>query len=168
MGLALGLYAVVAGFWIVLLGGWAGGLAFVPASYFLVGFAASSWAAANMKYLPLAIPADSQTLAFSVHTAVTAVASGLSATVWGLFIKAGGVVPAVDVPAFIAFFGVLLLLLAVAGVLIRRLPAAAGVAVEWSLGGLALRPFRGFTFLATLVVTRPAAKPPKPRNEIPR
>lgn len=161
--LALIVYAVIASFWLVVLRGWAAGLVVVPVVYFLIGLAASWWAAANMKYLPLAIAPERQTLAFSVHTAVTSVASGVAASVWGLFMKGSGEGPSVDIRTFQMFFVVALVVMVVVALLVRGLPAAAGVRMEWSLGGVALRPFRGFTNLATLVL--PAAADPAVSKE---
>lgn len=155
--LSLAVYAVIAGFWLILLRGWNAGLAGVPVVYFLVGFAASCWAAANMKYLPMAVAPEHHTLAFSVHTAVTSLASGVATSVWGLFIRGREPGPSVDVAAFQTFFVVALVVIVVVILLVSRLPAAAGVRLDWSRGSLVLRPFRGFTTLATLV--GPAASP---------
>lgn len=161
--LSLTVYVVIALFWIVLLRGWARGLDYVPVVYFLVGFAASCWAAANMKYLPLAIAPERRTLAFSVHAAVTAVASGVAASAWGLVIKSGGPEPGVDVGWFQIYFLAALVTLVPVAFLVGRLPAAAGVSIDWQLATLTLRPFRGFTNLATLVLPRAGGTGPATR-----
>lgn len=152
--LSLVLYALVAVFWLALLRGWDGGLTWVYGIYLLLGAAASCWAAANMKYLPLVVTAENRTLAFSVHSAVTSVASGVAAAVWGQVLKGPSDQPSLDVGGFQIFFGVALATTIVVAVLVRRLPAFAGAPSEWVLGGPILRPFRGLTYLATLAVPR--------------
>lgn len=149
--LSLAIYTVIALFWIGALRGWLP-LGPVGVVFLLVGVAASCWASANMKYLAVVVAPEKQTLAYSVHAAVTSIASGVSPVIWGLFIKGESTQPSVDSGAFQFFFGAVVLSAIVIAILVSRLPAAAGPGAEWLLGGIALRPFRGVTSLASLVL----------------
>jgi MFS family permease len=160
--LALVLYVLIASFWIGVLRGWVGGLVPIGMSYFAIGVAASCWSSAANKYLPLVVGTENRTLAFSVQGAVTAVVSGFSPAIWGMFIKGHTDAPSVDVVAFQGFFVVAIACALFVGVRVTRLPAHAGAGGQALFGGVNLRAFRGFTSLASLVPpAEPAARSDK-------
>ncbi|MBE2215803.1 MAG: hypothetical protein IAE82_18155 [Opitutaceae bacterium] len=161
--LALVIYILVATFWIGVLRGWTDGLVPIGVAYFGVGVAASCWASAANKYLPLVVGTENRTLAFSVQGAVTAVVSGFSPAIWGLFIKGHTDAPSVDVVAFQVFFAVTIACALFVMVRVVRLPSNARVGADRALfGGVNLRAFRGFTYLASLVL--PAASEPASKD----
>ena len=162
------LYICIAIFWIGVLRGWVGGLAAIGAAYFAVGVAASCWSSAANKYLPLVVGSENRTLAFSVQGAVTAVVSGFSPALWGLFIKGHADTPSVDVVAFQVFFIVAVACAIFVSVRVIQLPETAGAGGQALLGGVNLRAFRGFTYLASLVQSpadESARKPGKDRAD---
>jgi len=157
--LALVIYMLVAGFWIGVLRGWSIGAVSIAMAYFGVGVAASCWSSAANKYLPLVVGSENRTLAFSVQGAVTAVVSGFSPAVWGLFIKGHSDAPSVDSVAFQVFFVVTIACAAFVLLRVARLPSNARIGADRALvGGVNLRAFRGFTYLASLVL--PSASVP--------
>lgn len=157
--LALLVYVAIALFWLGFLRGWFAGVAALPAVYFAVGVAASLWSSGTMQYLPLVVAPEQRTLAFSVHSAVTSVVSGLSPVIWGWFIKGGSGAPSVDGGAFQVFFVVALVTVAVVFGFVWRLPKEAGRGHEWFPAGVALRPFRALTYFASLVQPPSATTP---------
>jgi len=148
---AMILYALLATGWVALLHGGYSSVMLLRVMYFFLGVAASCWASANMKYLPQVVNPGVRDLAFSVHGAATSVVSGISPIALGWFIKGSSVAPSVNEAAFELFFVFVLISAGGIMLLVRRLPAPAGAVFEWNAGGLALRPFRALTYLATLI-----------------
>ena len=158
--LALGLYALVAGYWWVFLEWGAGGIPALLVSYFLLGLAAAVWVMANLQYLPKATGERDRTLAVSIHGAFTALLGGLAPILWGLVLKAEGG-RGIDPAVFQLFFLTVVAGALVLSQLIARLPEDRGHPVEPLLiGNAILRPFRAMTYLASLVDHR--APPPRP------
>jgi hypothetical protein len=148
---AMILYALLAIGWIALLHDGYSSLMLLRVMYFGLGLAASCWTSANMKYLPQVVDPGSRDLAFSVHGSATSVVSGLSPIALGWLVKGSSATPSINVPAFELFFVFVLLSAGGIMLLVRRLPAPSGTVFEWTAGGLALRPFRALTYLATLI-----------------
>jgi hypothetical protein len=163
--LALVAYGGIALYWIALLRGAAGTGWTLTAVYLLVGVAASCWASGVNKYLPHVVDPSRRALAYSVHGAVVSLLSGLSPAIWGVFIKGGAGGTTVDAVAFQAFFAVVFVLAGVVALLVWRLPAAAGVSGGAVFGSALLRPFRGLTYLASLV--QPSGEDADPRRSPP-
>jgi MFS family permease len=149
---SLAIYAAIGVFWVVALRAGSIGVAPLYGMYFALGVAASCWFSANMKYLPQVVAPDQKALAYSIHGAVTSVVSGLAPVGWGLFIKGDSLVPSVDPTAFGAFFVTVVVSALGIGWLVLRLPEERGSAPAWMPGGMSLRPFRAFTYLASLVI----------------
>jgi MFS family permease len=161
---AMLVYCAIAAFWIAQLRGFATATWMFGVVYFCIGIAASCWQSGVNKYLPLVVDPGRRTLAFSVHGAVTSVVSGISPAVWGLFIKGDGATTSVDARAFQVFFLVALVGSLIVAGLVSRLPSAAGVGGGAVFGGVLLRPFRGLTYLASIVLPRHDDSPPSQRD----
>lgn len=155
---AMMLYALLALGWVALLHEGMSSLMLLRLMYFCLGVAASCWTSANMKYLPQVVDPAARDLAFSVHGAATSVVSGLSPIVLGWLIKGSADTPSVNVTAFELFFVFVLMSAGGIMLLVRRLPAPSDTVFEWPAGGLALRPFRALTYLATLIPVGSAAE----------
>lgn len=158
--LALGIYAVVGGFWWFYLKNGFGGIPGIMAAYFLVGLGAATWAIANLNYLPQIVTAEERTLAVSVHGAVTACIGGLSPVVWGLFLKSGdGAARGIDPEVFQWFFVSVAVGAIFISMLLGRLPEEKGQPVDpIMIGNAILRPFRAMTYLVNLVEPRSVRK----------
>jgi len=167
---AMLLYALLALGWVVILRGGLSSLMLLRLMYFCLGLAASCWTSANMKYLPQVVDPRARDLAFSVHGAVTSVVSGLSPIALGWLIKGSAATPSINVPAFELFFVFVLISAGGIVLLVRRLPAPTATVFEWPAGGLALRPFRALTYLATLIpaggTNGPERRTDRPDQEI--
>jgi len=162
--LALVLYVLIAIFWIGVLQGWVGGSLSIGVAYFALGVAAAAWSSALNRYLPTVVGEEHRALAYAVQGAVTAVVSGISPAVWGLFIKGGEGGRSVDIAAFEIFFFAAIAGAIFAAMRVARLPEIRGeVGGRALFGGVNLRAFRGFTLLASLV---PAAAGAARRKEV--
>jgi MFS family permease len=62
----------------------------LPAAFFVFGFAASNWAIANLKYLPRICPDENKALPVTVYSSVVGFVSGLAPLAWGLFVRESG------------------------------------------------------------------------------
>ncbi len=146
--LSFGLIALVAAGWLACLG-WRPALPWLmPGLYFLLGAATGMFTAANVSYLARIVPVPERALPVSLHGALTFFAGGLAPVAWGLVLKGGGPVPAVNLPAFRWFF--IVTLLGALGLVLRcnRLEEPPGHADPLLEGGWLLRPFR---IVATLI-----------------
>jgi hypothetical protein len=162
------IYAVVIVFWIGVLGGGGGGTPAMGASYVLLGSAAACWQSAINKHLPLVVDPARRTLAYSVHGAATSLVSGIAVALWGLAIRGASGVPSVNSGGFQVFFLVGLASMVVVVLLVSHLPAGAGTGRPVLLGGVLLRPFRGLTYLASLVLPGDEPEPASPTEARPR
>ncbi|MBL9216575.1 MAG: MFS transporter [Opitutaceae bacterium] len=144
-------YGVAAAGWMAFLYAGRGAGLILPLLFLLLGAAAACWTSANLNYLAKLLPAQERALPLSIHGAVIAFLGGVSPVIWGLFLKGEGPVPAVNVPVFAAFFGVVI----VAMVCLHRLTAVleekAGPVEPLLDGSWLLRPFRIMTDLINLV-----------------
>ncbi|HEX9781393.1 MAG TPA: MFS transporter [Opitutaceae bacterium] len=157
--ISLAAYAGIGIFWVFLLRGAFAGLGPIYVMYFLLGVAASSWFSASMKFLPQVVEPGQKALAYSIHGAVTSLVSGLAPVGWGLFIKGHSEASSIDPVAFQAFFITAIVSALGISLLVARLPEEIEKTPGWFPGGFSLRPFRAFTFFASLVV--PAEERPR-------
>ena len=166
--LAIGLYALVAMFWVFFLQTGAGGLGVIGAVYFVLGTGAACWNIAYLNYLPKLVPVEERTLMVAIYGAVTACLGGCSPIIWGIFLKSGsGPGPAIDVNVFIAFFVVALVSVVLLSPLIARLPEDTRTSPEpLIIGNALLRPFRAATYLANLIDLQ-SIRPPRAPSEPP-
>lgn len=164
--LALGIYAVLGGFWWLYLETAFGGVVGLSMAYFFLGLGAATWAIANLNYLPKIVTGQERTLAVSVHGAVTACLGGISPVVWGIFLKSDdGVTRGIDAQVFQWFFMSVVVGALVLFSLLGRLPEEKGQTVDPILiGNAILRPFRAVTYLVNLVEPRSLVQ----RNARPR
>ena len=98
----------------------------LPPLYFLQGVASGCWTSANLSYLAKILPEQDRALPVSIHGAVITFLGGCSPVIWGLFLKAPGDQPAVNIPVFAAFFVVLLVSSLLLLTQLSRLPEKAG------------------------------------------
>ena len=120
----------------------------VPVLYLLLGASTGMFTAANVSYLAKILPIQQRALPVALHGAVTFFIGGLAPIAWGLVLKGGGVVPAVNLPAFQWFF-VFTLVGAIALVfLVNRLEETPGHVDPLLEGDWLFRPFR---VVATLI-----------------
>lgn len=122
--------------------------------YFVLGMAASTWVSANLNYLPRLTSERERPLRVSVHGAVTAFLGGLSPIIWGLFLREGGAVPAMNTTAFQVFFAFVLVSHLILAWNVRFLRAAKTDAKPIILAGAMGRPIRSLSTLADLVIQR--------------
>lgn len=162
------LLSVIAVGWLVYVYGGGRWRFMLPPLYFLQGMASGCWTSANLSYLAKIVPEADRALPVSIHGAVITFLGGCSPVVWGLFLKAPGDRPAVNIPVFAAFFIILLVSSLLLLTQLRRLPEKAGAVEPLLQGGWLLRPFRGVANLINLIdrpaenPTRPAAPPDSP------
>jgi MFS family permease len=149
--LALALYAALAVYWWFFLGRGAAGAGWLPLVYFLMGVAGTIWFSANLHYLPKVVPEHERTLMVSIHGAVTAFLGGLSPVVWGLFLEGGGTAPSINPAVFRLYFAVLLVGACLLAVAVARLKEQMPGAPPLFVGSAILRPFRGNSYLASLI-----------------
>lgn len=154
--LALGLYALVGGYWWFYLRHGCGGIAGICAVYFLLGLGVATWNVANLGYLPKIVPRDQQTLLVSIHGAVTAFIGGLSPVIWGLYLKHGtGPGPAMNAGVFQWFFVSVVVSAVVLSSLVARLPEETKLPVEPLLiGNALLHPFRAASCIVNIIDLR--------------
>jgi len=155
--LSYALFGLIATGWLAFLqtgGKW---LLMLPPIYLLQGAASGYWTSANLNYLSKIIPDKDRALPVSIHGAVITFIGGCAPVLWGLVIKDHGNPPAVSVPAFEAFFSLLLLTTIALFWLVRRLPEMTGSGEALLHGGWLLRPFRGLGNLINLI-ERPMEK----------
>lgn len=156
--LCFGLFALVAAGWLVCLGWKPTMIWLMPILYVLLGAATGVFTAANVSYLAKILPIEERALPVSLHGALTYFTGGLAPVAWGLVLKQGGVIPALNLVAFQWFF-VLTLAGAVALViLVNRLEEKAGHVDPILDGGWLFRPFRVVSGLINLA--EPAGKKP--------
>jgi MFS family permease len=158
--LALGLNALVAVAWWVCLETAFVQAAVLCAMYFVVGLGATSWAIANLNYLPKILPEAERTLGVAIHGAVTAFLGGMSPIVWGAFLKTGeGAARAINLPVFAWFFVFVAVTALVLSSFVARLPEDKSHPVEPLLiGNALLRPLQAMTYLANLIDVRPSPR----------
>ena len=150
---ALLVHGAVAVFWLALLVFDFNGQPFFPWVCLVLGMGAALWTSANLNYLPMVVPAEDRPLVLAVYGAVTSVASGLAAVLWGAFLKKSGAGPGMNLPVFVAFFA--FVLASVGGLLwwMRRFAYVSGNAEKFGVSDLLLRPDRAFGFFLALVDT---------------
>ncbi len=146
-------YALVALFWIVHLGGGFGGFGAFFVVYFLLGMGASMWSSGMLNYLPQVMKEGKRALMVSINSACIALAGGLSPVLWGLFLKDSGPVASIDVGVFRFYFVFVLISTILLYLYLNRLPVAVTLKREGMPGVLVFRPFRAMTQLAGLGVT---------------
>lgn len=162
--------SVIAAGWLVFVYGSGHWLFLLPPLYFLQGVASGCWTSANLSYLAKILPEQDRALPVSIHGAVITFLGGCSPVIWGLFLKAPGDAPAVNIPVFAAFFVVLLVSSLLLLTQLRRLPEKAGAVEPLLQGGWLLRPFRGVANLINLIEwpaekpTRDPTPPERPRG----
>lgn len=146
--LAFGLVALIAAGWLVCLR-WIPLMPWLlPGLYLLLGAGTGIFTAANVSYLAKILPVAERALPVSLHGALTFFIGGLAPLAWGLVLKGGGPVPAVNLPAFQWFFLFTLLgALTLVG-LVNRLEETPGHVDPLLEGDWLLRPFR---VVATLI-----------------
>ena len=157
------LFAVVAVGWLVclqwnLVTPW-----LMPVLFLQLGAGTGIFTAANVSYLTDLLPEHDRALPVSLHGALTWFLGGLSPVIWGVFLKSGGVAPALDLTTFRWFFVATLAgsLVLVAGVSLlkekrgRIEPILEG---SWLLG-----PLRAMGSLINLA--EPPRQPPAPPVE---
>ena len=165
--LALGLQALVGGFWWLFLESGTAHAAGVVVVYFVFGLGAATWAISNLHYLPKILREEDRTLAVSIHGAVTAFMGGLSPVLWGIFLKSGdGAARAIDVPVFQWFFVSVIVCAIVLSSLLARLPEDKGHPVDPILiGNAILRPLQAATYLINLIDLRSLNREPGKTGE---
>jgi MFS family permease len=131
----------------------------MPVLFFLLGAGTGMFAAANVSYLAKILPESERALPVSLHGALSYFTGGLAPIAWGLVLKGGGPVPAVNLPAFQGFFIFILLGAAALVFLINSLEEKPGHVDPLLEGGWLLRPFR---IVATLI--SPAGPPNRMEN----
>lgn len=104
------IYALAAVYWLLLVLGVPGLLPFAGLSYFVMGMAWANWFAPNLKYLPQVCPENERPLALAVHTAVTGIAAGFSASAWGYFVKSSDSA-GMDSGRFVIYLAILIVVL---------------------------------------------------------
>ncbi|SDS48169.1 MFS transporter [Opitutus sp. GAS368] len=149
-------YAFISVAWIVFLSTGGKALWTMPILFFLQGAGSGFWNSANLSYLVKILPEHDRALPVSIHGAVMTFIGGCTPVLWGLFLKAPGAVPAIDVPVFAGYYVSLLVMCVVLVYFVRRLPETAGPVGPIFQGSWALRPFRAMATLVNLIEEKPA------------
>ena len=144
-------FGVIAAGWLVFLYSQGRWLIMLPVIYLLQGVASGCWTSANLSYLAKILPEHERALPVSIHGAVITFLGGCSPVVWGLFMKAPGDLPNINVPVFAAFFVVLMVSSLILLTQLRRLPEKTGAVEPLLQGSWLLRPFRGVANLINLI-----------------
>lgn len=149
-------YALISAAWIVFL--LTGGKAYwtLPLLFFLQGAGAGFWNSANLSYLVKILPEHDRALPVSIHGAVITFIGGCTPVLWGLFLKAPGDLPSINVPVFAGYYVSLLVICVVLLFFVRRLPETAGPVGPIFQGSWVLRPFRAVATLVNLIEEEPA------------
>jgi MFS family permease len=117
-----GVIALVFAYWLGIVNGEAGWLAFVGVSYFVVGTAVGVNNSAYITFLPELAPIDRRPIAIAVFGGVSGVLQGLGPMLWGLALRTGGDAPGVDRASFAVFFALGIAFCVVSLWLLRSLP----------------------------------------------
>jgi len=149
--LAFVLFALIAIGWLICLRWGAVTSWLMPVVFVMLGAGTGMFTAANVSYLTSILPESDRALPVSLHGALTFFLGGLAPVVWGLFLKGGGPVPALDPVVFHWFFiftltGALLLTL-----LVGRLEEKPGELDPILHGSWLLGPFRAMGSLINLI-----------------
>lgn len=144
-------FSAIAAGWLIFLYSQGRWLIMLPVLYLLQGVASGCWTSANLSYLAKILPEQDRALPVSIHGAVITFLGGCSPVVWGLFMKAPGDLPNVNVPVFAAFFVLLLVSSLILLTQLRLLPEKTGAVEPLLQGGWLLRPFRGVANLINLI-----------------
>jgi MFS family permease len=131
----------------------------MPALYFLMGAGAGIFTAANVSYLAKILAPGERALPVSLHGALCFFMGGIAPIAWGLVLKGGGVLPAINRLAFEGFFLFTLVGALVLVLLANRLKEDPGQVDPLLEGDWLFRPFR---VVASLVKV---AEPARPRPE---
>ena len=156
--LSFALFALIAAGWLVclrwtLITPW-----LMPLLYVMLGAAAGMFTAANVSYLAKILPVAERALPVSLHGAISYFIGGLAPVAWGLVLKGGGALPAVNLPAFQWFFVFTLAGAVALVVLVNRLEEKAGHVDPILEGGWLFRPFRTVSHLIKLAETDESRK----------
>lgn len=155
MMLSLGLYGLLALWWLVSLRQGDGGLPAFAAAWLLMGLAGTCWAVGNLSYLPKLIGDGDRLTGISLQGALASLAGGAATTLWGAWLRIDGggtgMKPAMFAGLFaVAIAGVLVLMAALAGLKEPDVPSRPVL----SPGALLLRPHRALACLINLIDPR--------------
>jgi MFS family permease len=137
----------------------------MPALYFMLGAGTGIFNAANVSYLAKILPIDQRALPVALHGALTFFTGGLAPIFWGIFLKGGGAMPSLSLPAFQGFFLFTLAGAVALVIMVNRLEEKPGHVDPILEGGWLFRPFR---VVSTLINLARPPRPPGPKDENPR
>ncbi len=131
----------------------------LPINYFLLGAAAAIYFSAHLKYLAFVSENRERALKVSMQTAVVGLATGLASIVWGLLFKKEGIIPTMNLPAFLGYFVFVILIQLALIPYIRNLTETDPNIKPLTNSYGVMRPWR---FISTLPVLRRRKKSSKP------
>ncbi len=162
---SLGIYILIALYWLVYVSTGFGGGAGLVVSYLAMGLAGTGWAVGNANVLPKVASGNERTLMIALYGAMTALAGGGSAVIWGRWLKPADGAAGLDTFWFQVFFVCTIVGAAVISYRLTRHPEPnAEDAEPLMVVNAILRPMRAASYLINLVEPSPrasAAQPPK-------